>query len=80
MKSEDKKEQILEKWLICVDPDSQQIYTLNINTNEVQIELDVDIDYRRKAQDAIKNIDEMLRLKNGKLRMSPLLYNSEALG
>lgn len=35
-----------EKWLICVDPDSWQIYTLNINTNEIHIELDVDYEYR----------------------------------
>jgi phosphatidylinositol-4,5-bisphosphate 3-kinase len=56
--------------LICVDPDSQQIYTLNINTNEIRIESDVDIDYRKKAEAAIKNIDSMLNLKNGQWLMA----------
>ncbi|CAD8088033.1 unnamed protein product [Paramecium primaurelia] len=58
-------QQVEEKWLICADPDSGQIYTLNINTNEVRIEYDVDQDYRQKALQAIQQIESMLKLKTG---------------
>ena len=36
----------MEKWLICADPDSYEIYTLNINSNEVHKETDVDPEYK----------------------------------
>lgn len=53
----------MEKWLICVDPDSNQIYTLNINTNVVCIEKEVDYYYREKAKKAVIDIEELLKLK-----------------
>ncbi|CAK95176.1 unnamed protein product (macronuclear) [Paramecium tetraurelia] len=58
-------QQVEEKWLICADPDSCQIYTLNINTNEVRVEQDVDQDYRQKALQAIQQIESILKLKTG---------------
>ena len=30
-----------EKWLVCTDPISFNVYTLNLNTNEIIIETNV---------------------------------------
>lgn len=57
--------QVMEKWLLCADPESHQIYTLNINTNDIQIECDVDPEYREKARKAILDIESILKLKTG---------------
>ena len=56
---------LVEKWLICGDPDSGQIYTLNINTNKINLETDVDERYRVKVKDAIESIEGLLKLKTG---------------
>ena len=54
-----------EKWLICADPDSYQIYTLNMNTNQIRLEFDVDPRYRERAKTAIDSIESLLKLRTG---------------
>lgn len=49
-----------------MDPDSHQVYTLNIYTNEARLETDVDPLYREKARKAITLIENLLKLKTGK--------------
>ncbi len=53
-----------EKWLICVDPDSNQIYTLNLTTNEVVIETDVPEAYRKRSTECIKDLNNLLKLNS----------------
>jgi hypothetical protein len=52
-----------------VDPDSHQVYTLNIYTNEARLETDVDPLYREKARKAITLIENLLKLKTGKFNI-----------
>jgi phosphatidylinositol-4,5-bisphosphate 3-kinase catalytic subunit alpha/beta/delta len=49
-----------ERWLLCVDPDSKQIYTLNTNTQEVHIETAVNQEYREKAHKTIADMEKLL--------------------
>ncbi|EGR27704.1 phosphatidylinositol- -diphosphate 3-kinase, putative [Ichthyophthirius multifiliis] len=55
----------IEKNLICVDPDSHQIYSLNQETNEFYIQLNVDNDYRQRAETAISEIEQITNLNKG---------------
>lgn len=54
-----------EDHLICVDPDSHQIYTLNPKTNEYWIETSVSKEYRQKAEKTIRKIQAVVNLTNG---------------
>ncbi len=51
-----------EKWLLCVDPDSCQIYTLNISTSEVHIENDAPDFIRESAEKTIEAILSLVQL------------------
>lgn len=53
-----------EKWLLCVDPDSHQIYTLNLITNEVHIEKDAPPYIRKSALKTIDDIETLLHLND----------------
>ena len=53
-----------EKWLLCVDPDSNQIYTLNIATSEVHIEKDAPDYIRESAEKTIKDILSLVQFNN----------------
>lgn len=48
------------KFLLCVDPDSHQIYTLNLKTQEIHIELDVPSEYRERAENDIAQIAKII--------------------
>lgn len=54
-----------ERWLLCVDPDSKHIYTLNTNTQEVHIETNVDQEYLQKAHKTINDMEKLLQLNTG---------------
>lgn len=49
-----------ERWLLCADPDSKHIYTLNTVTQEVHIEMKPDPEYRHKALKIISDIEKLL--------------------
>jgi len=53
-----------EKWLLSVDPDSYQIYTLNISTSEVHIEKDAPDYIRESAEKTIKDILSLVQLND----------------
>lgn len=52
---------MLEKWILLVDPDSNQFYTLNLTTYEIFIELNAPLQLRKKAGQTIRNINQLLR-------------------
>ena len=54
----------MDQYVICVDPESQQIYTLNTHTNEIIIETDVLAEYRLKASIQIQNLTKILACNN----------------
>lgn len=69
-------------WLICADPESRHIYTLNVNTEEVHIERDVDPEYRARAMKAIDDIESLLKLSTGRTNKnkSPLVLHRQLVG
>ena len=48
------------KFLLCVDPDSHQIYTLNLETQEIHIESVVPPEYRERAENDIAQIAKII--------------------
>lgn len=53
-----------EKWLLCVDPDSSQIYTLNISTSEVHVEKDAPQFIRDSVEKTINDILSLVQLND----------------
>ncbi len=47
-------------YLVCADPDSRQIYTLDPKSGQVVIEQGVDEGYRRSAIHAIEDVKYIL--------------------
>ena len=64
-KDESKKVDKEDKWLICVDPDSYQIYTFNRRDNDFTLEDIVPEEYREKAKQDIKQIKSKLMFDQG---------------
>lgn len=58
-----KNDDIIDKWLICVDPTSSMFYTVNTVTNELHIETDVDEYMKANAIKAISDLREIVDFK-----------------
>lgn len=59
----------LVRFLLCVDPDSHQVYTLNLETNDIHIEFDVPHQYRMQAEKDIEEIAKIIQLPSSKWRV-----------
>lgn len=53
---EGKDSPTLERFLICVDPNSHQIYTIGLTTNIIHIEKEVPPNIKEKARNALKQL------------------------
>jgi hypothetical protein len=51
-----------QRVLLCFDPDSQHIYTIDLSTHEVQLELDAPQAYREKAESDYRAIAKIVQL------------------
>ena len=50
------------KFLLCVDMDSHQIYSLNLQSHDIHIEQNVPQEYRQRAEKDIHDIKKLLQL------------------
>ncbi|CAD8121098.1 unnamed protein product [Paramecium sonneborni] len=57
------------KYLLCVDMDSHQIFTINLKSHEIFIEYNVPSAYRSKAEKDIKDIQRLVQLPDSSWNM-----------
>ncbi|CAD8171964.1 unnamed protein product [Paramecium pentaurelia] len=60
------------KYLLCVDMDSHQIFTINLKNHEICIEYDVPQAYRVKAKKDIMDIQKLVQLPDSSWNMDTL--------
>ncbi len=50
----------MEKFLICLDPDSHQFFSINTNTNDIIVETQIPQKIRLKAEKAFDDLKRLL--------------------
>ena len=71
------EEETREKYIICVDPDSHHVYSINPETERLHIESDVPEWYRNKAEQAIQDLSYIINVQGSGPPSDKWLYLSK---